>query len=369
MCTDKLPIDQIIQGDCVEILNSIPTNSIDLIFADPPYFLQLRQDLYRPNLTKVDRVDDEWDQFDDWNDYDNFNREWLTACRRILKDTGTIWVIGTYHNIYRIGSLMQDLGFWFLNDLVWIKTNPMPNFKGVRFTNAHETLIWASKLKKGKYTFNYHAMKEINEGLQMRSDWRLPICTGRERIRINGKKLHSTQKPLALLYRILLSSSNPGDVILDPFFGTGTMGVAAKILHRHWVGIEKDPQYVRVANDRIQSIQDEPYDPENFDVRDIKRQQTRLPFSSLLENGLLWPGQALYFNKDRSQSAIILPDSRLAFNGSRGSIHQLGRSLSNGSPCNGWDIWFYESDKGELKPIDDLRNLLRESPSQELDGN
>ena len=251
MSESKLPLDQILPGDCVETLDSLPEKSIDLIFADPPYNLQLSQDLWRPNLTKVDAVDEAWDQFSSFQEYDLFTRRWLSACRRVLKDTGTIWVIGSYHNIYRVGGMLQDLDFWILNDVVWVKTNPMPNFRGVRFTNAHETLIWAQKDKQARYTFNYQDMKALNDGLQMRSDWLLPLCTGTERVKFNGQKVHPTQKPESLLYRVILSSSNPGDIVLDPFFGTGTTGAVAKKLHRHWIGIERDEEYVRVAAERI----------------------------------------------------------------------------------------------------------------------
>jgi site-specific DNA-methyltransferase (adenine-specific) len=249
-----LPLDQVVQGNCIEILESLPENSIDLIFADPPYNLQLRQELLRPNRTRVDGVDDAWDHFESFAEYDAFTRAWLSACRRVLKPTGTIWVIGTYHNIYRVGTILQDLGFWMLNDVVWIKTNPMPNFRGVRFTNAHETLIWAQKQRHARYTFNHHAAKALNEEKQMRSDWLLPICSGKERLRVNGSKAHATQKPVALLYRILLSSSCPGDVVLDPFFGSGTTGVAARRLHRRWIGIERDPAYVELAHRRIAEV-------------------------------------------------------------------------------------------------------------------
>jgi DNA modification methylase len=228
----ELPLNQILHGDCIEILVSLPEKSVDLIFADPPYNLQLQNDLWRPNMTKVDAVDDAWDQFKSFAEYDKFTRDWLTACHRILKDTGTIWVIGSYHNIYRVGAILQDLGYWILNDIVWVKTNPMPNFRGVRFTNAHETLLWVQKNQGDIYTFNYHAMKALNDDLQMRSDWVIPICSGKERIRLNGDKAHSTQKPEALLYRIILSSSNPGDVVLDSFFGSGTTGAVAKKLNR-----------------------------------------------------------------------------------------------------------------------------------------
>ena len=253
MDNDALISDRIIEGDCIEVLQSFPEKSVDLIFADPPYNLQLNQKLWRPNQTLVDAVEDDWDQFPDFSSYDRFSKDWLSQCRRVLKDDGTIWVIGTYHNIFRLGNAMQDLGFWFLNDVIWVKTNPMPNFRGVRFTNAHETLIWACKGRNNKNKFNYHAMKNLNDGRQMRSDWKIPICTGAERLKINGKKAHSTQKPEALLYRVIISSSNPGDIILDPFFGTGTTGVVAKKLDRHWIGIEKNSSYVELAQDRLPS--------------------------------------------------------------------------------------------------------------------
>ncbi len=252
-----LEINRIIEGDCIEVLKTLPGESIDLIFADPPYNLQLNHQLWRPNQTLVDAVDDDWDQFQDFNSYDEFSQAWLQQCRRVLKADGAIWVIGSYHNIFRIGKMMQDLGYWFLNDVIWVKANPMPNFRGVRFTNAHETLIWASKQKISKYKFNYHAMKNLNDGRQMRSDWIIPLCTGPERLKINGKKAHSTQKPEALLYRIIVSSSNPGDIILDPFFGTGTTGVVAKKLFRSWIGIEQDPAYVKLAQERIDSVENQ----------------------------------------------------------------------------------------------------------------
>src|SRR3970040_467167 len=247
----KLPLNQILKGDCVENLNSLPERSIDLIFADPPYNLQLQNELHRPNMTKVDAVDDHWDQFDSFEAYDEFSRNWLKACKRVLKPTGTIWVIGSYHNIFRLGTILQDLGYWILNDVIWVKTNPMPNFRGVRFTNAHETLIWAVTSPRARYTFNHHAMKDLNDGLQMRSDWHLAICSGKERLRIDGRKAHATQKPEALLYRILLSSTNPGDVVLDPFFGTGTTGAVAKRLGRHWSGMGRGPASTHGARARI----------------------------------------------------------------------------------------------------------------------
>lgn len=353
-----LPINQVLHGDCVDLLASFPAESIDLIFADPPYNLQLRRDLWRPNLTRVDAVTDEWDQFKDFQAYDEFTVRWLTACRRVLKARGTIWVIGTYHNIFRVGSIMQDLGFWVLNDIVWIKDNPMPNFRGVRFTNAHELLIWAQKEPGSPYTFNYHAMKSLNEDLQMRSDWYLPICSGGERLRIDGEKAHSTQKPESLLYRILLSSSKVGDVVLDPFFGTGTTGVVAKRLRRLWIGIERQEKYVRLANQRV-AAQDPPYeDPAVFSTPN-PRKVPRIPFGMLLEYGLLQPGQTLFLKKDLTIEARLLADGALEYKGQRGSIHQVARQIL-GVPCNGWEQWYY-LDPGErvLKPVLELREQLR----------
>lgn len=356
-----LPVNQILQGDCIELLNSLPAASIDLIFADPPYNLQLKQELMRPDNSRVDAVTDPWDQFDSFEAYDQFSRRWLAACRRVLKENGSIWVIGTYHNIFRLGAIMQDLGYWFLNDVVWIKLNPMPNFRGVRFTNAHETLIWASKAKGARHTFNHHAMKHLNDDLQMRSDWQLAICTGGERLKDEaGKKVHSTQKPEALLYRVILSSSNPGDVVLDPFFGSGTSGAVAKKLRRRWIGIERDARYVEFARQRIEAV--EPAGDEELfqEMGRRKRSEARLPFGSLLENGLLEPGQALYFRKDRSLAALIRPDGHLVMDGVEGSIHALGTRLQNRAG-NGWDLWFYEDKAGELHSIDELRQALRKA--------
>ena len=361
MTKTDLPLNQILSGDTIERLNTLPENSVDLIFADPPYNLQLQGDLWRPNLTKVDAVDDDWDKFSSFEQYDEFSRQWLTAARRVLKDTGTIWVIGSYHNIYRVGALMQDLGFWFLNDVLWIKTNPMPNFRGVRFTNAHETMLWASKSQGSRYTFNHHAMKAFNEGKQMRSDWLLPIANGKERLKVNGKKAHATQKPEALLYRVILASSNPGDVVLDPFFGSGTTGAVAKKLHRHWIGIEREASYIAVAQARIDQISPAMLIEDVFDVRDQKRIAPRVPFIRLLENGLLLPGQELFFKGNRLNNARIKPDGKLKLNGFEGSIHKLGKELSGGSPCNGWEHWYYETPDGKLHPIDDLRAQIRKN--------
>ena len=356
---DSLPLDQVLVGDCVEALNGLPAESIDLVFADPPYNLQLRQELWRPNLTLVDRVDDAWDQFADFAAYDAFTRAWLGACRRVLKRTGTLWVIGSYHNIYRVGAILQEMGYWILNNVAWIKQNPMPNFRGVRFTNAHESLIWAQKEHGAQYTFNHHAMKGLNEDLQMRSDWYLPLCTGRERLKFNGEKAHPTQKPEALLYRVILSSSNPGDVVLDPFFGTGTTGAVARRLNRRYIGVELDPHYVEIARERIDNTPAGVADPEVFRCAN-PRHEPRLPFGALLENGLLQPGDILYYGAGGQVTARIMADSTLECQGKRGSIHAIARLLDPG-PGNGWQAWFYlDPETGQRRPIDALRQVLRQ---------
>jgi modification methylase len=335
----------------------MPEKSVDLIFSDPPYNLQLRNELWRPDRTKVDAVNDAWDQFNGFDHYDKFTSNWLLACRRVLKDSGTIWVIGSYHNIYRVGKILQDIGYWILNDITWIKTNPMPNFRGVRFANAQETLIWAQKIRGAPYTFNYQAMKALNGSLQMRSDWYIPICTGKERIRIDGEKAHPTQKPEALLYRVILSSSNPGDIILDPFFGTGTTGAVAKKLHRHWIGIENDPDYVRIAKNRIDEI-----DPQSFS-QDIyffpqKRHQPRVPFGSLLERGMLEPGQKLYLDKSQSRVATVLANGLIKIDEMTGTIHQVAKAIL-GTPCNGWEQWYFKDEQSdEFKVLDELRQIV-----------
>jgi modification methylase len=354
-----LPLDRILEGDCIQILGALPGKSVDLIFADPPYNLQLQRELWRPNMTRVDAVDDEWDRFGSFEEYDDFTRAWLSACYRVLKDTGTIWVIGSYHNIFRVGTVLQDLGFWILNDVTWIKSNPMPNFRGVRFTNAHETLIWARKLEGPRYTFNHHAMKALNDDLQMRSDWYLPLCTGRERIKINGAKAHATQKPEALLYRVILSSSNPGDVVLDPFFGTGTTGAVAKKLQRHWIGIERDPLYIQVAQERLEGVIPEP-DANHHVHLDERRAAPRIPFGLLLERGLLQPGQALYFGKDGAAAATVLSNGHIRYEQLSGSIHQVAKWIMD-APCNGWDHWYYlDESSGERRVIDNLRQIVRD---------
>jgi len=356
-----LPLNQILHGDCIEILKSLPAGSVDLIFADPPYNLQLQNDLYRPNMTKVDAVNDSWDQFEGFAEYDAFTTEWLSASRRVLKDTGTIWVIGSYHNIYRVGAIMQDLGFWILNDIIWLKANPMPNFRGVRFTNAHETMLWAQKKKGAKYTFNHQSMKALNDDLQMRSDWHLPLATGIQRIKRNGTKAHSTQKPEALLYRIILAASSPGDVVLDPFFGTGTTGAVAKKLGRDWIGIEQDKKYVRLAQKRIDAV--EKTDSEALQVE--RRKQSRIPFGALLESGLLQPGQTLYFAKN-GRRARILANGHLRCGEITGSIHGVARALMDNAPVNGWDVWFYKDPDGTKRVIDELREALRSHAKKRL---
>ena len=353
----KLPRNKILQGDCVEKLRSLPDASIDLIFADPPYNLQLKNELHRPNMTLVDAVNDNWDKFDSMSAYDEFTSEWLTECKRVLKPSGSIWVIGSYHNIFRVGYVMQNLGFWILNDVIWIKTNPMPNFRGVRFTNAHETLIWASTGEGKKYTFNHHAMKPFNDEKQMRSDWwLLSLATGKERVRDeNGKKAHSTQKPEALLYRVILSSTNPGDVVLDPFFGSGTTGAIAKILQRDWIGIEREDKYIEVAQKRIDSIDVPQFQESVFEVRSKKQMAPKVKFASLVETMLLKPGEKIYFKKNKSLAGTIKANGKILLDdGFEGSIHQSGRHFMNGSPCNGWDHWYLEKG-GEFVVLDEIR--------------
>ena len=365
----NLPINEILLGDCIEVLNKLPEKSIDLIFADPPYNLQLQNDLHRPNMTKVDAVNDQWDKFDSFESYDNFTFNWLSSCKRVLKPTGCIWVIGAYHNIFRVGKIMQDLGFWILNDVIWIKTNPMPNFRGVRFTNAHETLIWASKDQGSKYTFNHHAMKELNNEKQMRSDWwYIPLASGKERVKDeNGNKGHSTQKPQELLYRVIVSSSNPDDIVLDPFFGSGTTGAVAKLLHRNWIGIEREEKYVKLAKERIDGLQPGLFDENIFDLRSEKQKRPRVEFSLLIESGLLKPGQFLYFQKDLNRYANVKPDSRIETqDGFIGSIHKAGSHYYNGSPCNGWDHWFVK-ENDQFLVLDLIRQRYIEDHGLEND--
>lgn len=353
-----LPLNTILQGDCLEMLDSLPAKSIDLVFADPPYNLQLQNELRRPNNSKVRGVQEAWDRFDDFGAYDEFTRAWLAACRRVLKPSGTLWVIGSYHNVHRVGVALQDLGYWLLNSIVWVKANPTPNFRGVRFTNAHETLLWAQKDKGAGYTFNHHALKALNDDKQMRSDWLLPIASGGERLRTTGVSAHPTQKPESLLYRVLLASSNPGDVVLDPFFGSGTTGAVAKRLHRNWIGIEREAAYVKLAARRIGEIEPVPYEEELFEVMEPRR-EPRIPFGNLLEAGLLEAGQRLYLGEKGRNSARILADGSLKYNGRRGSIHQVAKEALDG-PANGWQHWFYVNERGIRKPIDDLRQIIRQ---------
>ncbi|MCD1265126.1 modification methylase [Shinella sp. AETb1-6] len=350
-------LDTIIKGDCVAALEALPDQSVDVIFADPPYNLQLGGMLTRPDQSQVDAVDDEWDQFASFGAYDAFTRAWLLACRRVLKPSGTIWVIGSYHNIFRVGATLQDLNFWILNDIVWRKTNPMPNFKGRRFQNAHETMIWATRDPKAKgYTFNYDAMKAANDDVQMRSDWLFPICSGGERLKgEDGKKVHPTQKPEALLARILMASSKPGDVVLDPFFGSGTTGAVAKRLGRHFVGIEREQAYIDAARERIEAV--EPLGSGTLSVMTGKKAEPRVAFNTLIESGLIAPGTVLT-DARRRHSAIVRADGTLVAGNDAGSIHRVGARVQGFDACNGWTFWHY-AEGAELKPIDDLRAIVR----------
>ena len=352
-----LPRNEILVGDCVASLNSLPAESVDLVFADPPYNLQLEGALSRPDQSVVDAVDDDWDKFSSFADYDAFTREWLTATRRVMKRDATIFVIGSYHNIFRVGAIMQDLGFWILNDIIWRKANPMPNFRGRRFTNAHETMIWAAKGPETKsYTFHYEALKAGNEDCQVRSDWYLPICTGGERLKdAQGRKTHPTQKPEALLARVLMSASNPGDVVLDPFFGSGTTGAVAKRFGRSFIGCEREHVYADAAKARIAAV--EPLPPEAISIAPTKRSEPRVAFASVVEAGLIAPG-AVLFDEKRRHKAVVRADGSLALGDIVGSIHKIG-ALAQGLPaCNGWTFWRFEKD-GAAVSIDDLRAEMR----------
>jgi len=350
--TRELQLDQILQGDCIAEMARLPDKSVDMIFADPPYNLQLGGDLFRPEGSRVDAVDDEWDKFESLAAYDGFTRGWLEQARRVLKDDGTIWVIGSYHNIYRVGALLQDADFWILNDIVWRKSNPMPNFRGTRFTNAHETLIWCAKDEKARYTFNYRAMKALNDDLQMRSDWLLPICAGGERVKgEDGSKAHPTQKPEALLYRILLACTKPGDVVLDPFFGTGTTGAVARRLGRRWIGIERESSYVKVARERIDSTL--PLDESAMKTVPDKREQPRVAFGVLVESGLVPAGTILTDSK-RRWTATVRADGSIACDAHVGSIHKVGAALQSAPSCNGWTFW-HAMDGREMTLLDALR--------------
>jgi modification methylase len=356
--------DVIIQGNCIEVLKTLPSGSVDLIFADPPYNLQLGGDLARPDNSMVDAVDDAWDQFESFAAYDKFSEDWLKECHRVMKDDGGMWVIGSYHNIFRVGKILQDLGFWILNDIIWVKTNPMPNFRGRRFTNAHETLIWASKSKDARYRFNYEAMKRLNDDKQMRSDWELSLCTGHERLKDSkGRKAHPTQKPESLLHRVLMSSTQPGDVVLDPFFGSGTSGAVAKRLGRHYIGIEQDSAYIKVATERLAAV--EPIaDLDSLNIPS-KREEKRIPFGTLIEQGLLRPGTWLVDERRRFKAKVAV-DGYLELhdkNGApqRGSIHQVGAMVQGAPSCNGWTFWHLEDAKGQTIPLDRLRQDIRAS--------
>jgi modification methylase len=352
----ELPLDSILVGDCVAALSALPPASVDLIFADPPYNLQLGGDLRRPDDSLVDAVDDDWDKFSSFAEYDAFTRAWLLAARRVLKPDGALWVIGSYHNIFRVGAILQDLGFWMLNDVVWRKANPMPNFRGRRFTNAHETLIWAARSESSRYTFHYEALKAGNDDLQVRSDWFIPLCTGDERLKnADGAKLHPTQKPEALLARIIVGTTKPGDVVLDPFFGTGTTGAVAKALGRHFIGLERDSTYAEGARARIAAVT--PLPPEAFALAPAKRTEPRVPFLSLIETGLVNAGEVLTDERKR-HSATVRADGSLALGQLTGSIHKIG-ALAQGLPsCNGWTYWHAQRD-GKPVLIDVMRAQMR----------
>ena len=352
----QLSLNQILAGDCVQVMNALPAGSVDLIFADPPYNLQLKGDLRRPDNSLVDAVDDHWDQFASFASYDAFTREWLAAAKRLLKPNGAIWVIGSYHNIFRVGAELQNQGFWLLNDVVWRKSNPMPNFKGKRLTNAHETLIWAGRDESSKYTFNYEALKALNDGVQMRSDWVLPLCTGHERLKDeNGDKAHPTQKPESLLHRVILATTVAGDVILDPFFGTGTTGAVAKMLGRDFIGIEREEAYRRVAQGRIDRVRR--LDSTALEVTGSKRAEPRVPFGQVVERGMLRPGEELFSIGNR-HVAKVRADGTLVGLDIKGSIHQVGAHMEGAPSCNGWTYWHFKRD-GKLIAIDVLRQQIR----------
>jgi len=351
MKAGTVEINRIHQGDSIELLKQLPENSIDLIFADPPYNLQLRGDLFRPDQSKVNAVNDHWDKFGSFSSYDQFTGAWLEECHRVIKSTGSIWVIGTYHNIFRVGTVLQDTGFWILNDIIWIKTNPMPNFRGTRFSNAHETLIWAAKSKASKYTFHYRTMKGFNDDLQMRSDWLIPICQGAERVRENGQKAHSTQKPEELLYRIILATSNPGDLVLDPFAGSGTTAAVAKKLGRNFIGFERELSYINLARERVDAAK--PVGSQLLEYRTEKR-GPRVPFGNLVEMGYVRPGDNLY-SADKKYKAEVQADASLLCNGQAGSIHSVGALAAGKEKQNGWEFWYVQRGN-KMVNIDELRH-------------
>jgi modification methylase len=348
----ELPLDQILLGDCLRLMRMLPPASVHCVFADPPYNLQLKGELRRPDDSLVDGVDEDWDRFADYDAYDRFTREWLTEARRLLRKDGTIWVIGAYHNIFRIGAILQDLGFWILNDVIWRKSNPMPNFRGRRFTNAHETLIWAARGRDSRHRFNYQAMKALNDDVQMRSDWFIPLCTGPERLRnAHGLKLHPTQKPEALLHRILLASTAPGEIVLDPFAGTGTTAAVARRLSRYFIGIERHPAYAEAAIGRVRAVRPAP--AESIATTPTKRDALRVPFGSLVERGLIAAGTKLY-DRMRRVTATVVADGTLVCGATKGSIHRVGALVQNAPSCNGWTFWHLERD-GSLVAIDVVR--------------
>ena len=358
-----LPLDRILDGDCIEVMAGLPAASVDLVFADPPYNLQLRGDLHRPDNSRVDGVTDHWDQFASLEAYDRFTRRWLAEARRLLKPDGAIWVIGSYHNVFRLGAELQNQGFWILNDVIWRKSNPMPNFRGKRLTNAHETLIWASRQEGARYTFNYEALKALNDGVQMRSDWVIPLCTGAERLKDGaGAKAHPTQKPEALLHRVLLATTNPGDVVLDPFFGTGTTGAVARKLGRKFIGIEREEGYRRIAGERIATLR--PFAAQALAVTGSKRAEPRVPFGQVVERGMLRPGEVLVSAGNRHR-ARVRADGTLIGEEARGSIHQVGAACEGAPSCNGWTYWHFARD-GKLMPIDILRQQIRAEMAAEL---
>jgi modification methylase len=351
-----IPTNSVLVGDCIEELRKLPSESVDLVFADPPYNLQLASELLRPNNTRVDGVDDDWDKFSSFAAYDDFCRAWLSECRRILKPDGAMWVIGSYHNVFRLGAALQDLGFWIQNDVIWRKVNPMPNFRGKRFTNAHETLIWAGRDQKSRVTFNYESLKALNDDIQMRSDWLYPICAGPERLKDDGgRKAHPTQKPEALLGRILLATTNVGDVVLDPFFGTGTTGAVAHRLGRRWIGIERDEDYARAARERIAAV--ETIKTSALETVRSKRAEPRVPFGTIIELGMLPPGSPL-FDERRRVRAEVKADGSVALPGMQGSIHRVGAFAQGKSACNGWTFWHFERE-GKLTSIDTLRETAK----------
>jgi len=350
-------INEIHHGDAIELLKQLPDNSTDLIFADPPYNLQLKGDLFRPDRSKVSAVNDHWDKFGSFRSYDEFTEAWLHECHRVMKNTGSIWVIGTYHNIFRVGTILQNTGFWILNDIVWIKTNPMPNFRGTRFNNAHETLIWATKSMTSKYTFHYRTMKSFNDDLQMRSDWLIPICNGAERVKENGRKAHSTQKPEELLYRIILASSNPGDLVLDPFAGSGTTAAVAKRLGRNFIGFEREMNYVRLARKRVEET--EPINSQLLEYR-AEKPRIRVSFGNLMERGYIQPGEYL-FSGDMKYRAEVQADASLFYNGEAGSIHHISALITGRESYNGWTFWYVQREK-KMVSIDELRQAYFKAP-------